>query len=486
MLHVNPYRNFVDAAGVPNVPVHPVMMQAVHAMSVRDPACVTCLELLRSSIATDALSTTKPHGDAPTLVEYLLREHWASFARDVLTNLIVFGFSPVYFRDTALDGRMDETWKKKNAKRIEEGGDTNVMCSVPVVPPFGTWSAYVSRPTPIEAKLLCFPTAALGIKKPLSVHDMNPMAPPPAPTDGDDGLPVMHTLVYTNDTLPHLFSGELQSLMASLLPSFRFSRRMDEFAMQAAFVRANPTVVLQHTEKEFKLEDATVEREFAGTDIGNLPVQQTYRVQTDAAERVRVSQEAYAQRRTSSTTPTSASADPGLRHPIEDSVYTLPPQLVLGPQPAPSAEPEKYDFKVTQHVQNVCAAFGVPVSMVQPALSRGTRDLAEFDQTVFTRSVTAMEKVLRRRLEEVFAFSMNLPQMEELSMGVHSHASIAELTHLFSAEAISLEEFHRQLLRVTGLDMRASKRDYSAAAHERVRDRFAPPPPKKQKDGGGV
>lgn len=142
-------------------------------------------------------------------MEKLFKNHWIPFAKDILHNLIMFGYSPYKITSSKV---LDREGNKKDAL-------------IPVVPPHGMYSTELIMLEDFQQKMIFRKSGSLNID-----YDVDTTTSP---------IPY----VYTN--LPALVSGKHISKMSTLLEKFRFISKMREYSIQCEHIRSNPTLFIQ-------------------------------------------------------------------------------------------------------------------------------------------------------------------------------------------------------------------------------------------------
>jgi hypothetical protein len=445
-------------------------LNAVFEMSELDTTCVTCLKLHCNSIAMDALQLIQSFWRHPAIIDYVVEKYWPPFANELFNNFTRFGFSPFYIIEIDVDGQMDKEWMKEfgHTRTSETGYITKAK--IPMVPPFMSWCTVISAVNPYQPTLISFP------RQDSSYFMIGRNSEPITPTS----RPPLQTISYTSSTMPRL-NGRLRSPMSSLLMSYTSLAQFNKFGTMAAFNRSHPPLVIQHEKRDFKIEETTIQREYANSDIGHLVTDQKYSVQVGGLQSVSESQETFGSRKGRPKIAVGVYSDPtralnmdtALTHPVQDAIFTIPPGLVVAPQPTQAVEPADYQFRYTQHVQAVCSVFGVPISMVLPSMSKGNRDMAEFDMQQFTRSVTAEQVQLKGRLEEIFAFVMDISHHVALDLHTHSHANLETLVFMYEIGAIPREVMNKESMRRVGLVHDSSLSDESSNKRVKMGERIA-------------
>lgn len=491
MLHVNALASLAELT-LPYISVSERDLEAIYSMSQHDPACVACSKLYHNSIATDALDTALPFPQNPQIIQHVMERYWRDFAVDLLANFMRFGFSPFFIMDVEVDGSMDEEWMREfREERDAKQSGYMTTVGVPVVPAYGSWRTVICQPQPLRPALMSFArqdSAFFLFDKPNG-------------SAGAQKNPILHTVSYSNRAMPRL-DGSLQSSLAALLKSYTSLAQFEKFATMAAYTRAHPPIIVQHQPKEFKLDEAVIQRTFADSDISPIVQAEQYKVQMGGMANIRDTQDAFGRGENKPhiavglySDPTRAlSMDTMLTHPAQDAIFPLPPNILVAPQPPLPVEPADLPLRTAQHIQYVCAVLNVPVAMVQASVNHGGRgaDIAEFEQTQFTRAVTAEQQLLKARLEDVFAFIME--KRVELNLKTHAHADMATLMTLFEIGAIPRGMMHREALRKVGLVLARGDKQHTADAADPMRAALmhqAQPPDtdvnanKKRKTGGG-
>lgn len=444
MLHLSEYKSRLEfiEKNAPYVAVSMPQMQAVKEMSVRDPTCMTCLHRFQDNIETNTMQLRLP-GSASTrsVVEEYVRE----FTRDVMDNFHLFGFSPFFVAQIeVISGDMDD------------GDGEGARFSVPVVPAFGTWDAYVVTKHPYKPLLVAFgkDDAIIPLPNGLSIHGMSAEQPRASIP------PQLHVIAHTARAMPAI-TGQLQSPFMAVLDSYLSLASLKRFAVMAANTRAHPTLILHYAESVkaggggngSKLTDKVLETHFADLsgDMDDALKKETYRIQTTSAERLALAQAQYEDTLAATARPGDKLGPDGkrLRHPVEDSIFTVPPGLVMAPQPPQPNEPGDLLERETMHIQQVSSVFKIPVSMVTPALSRGNKDSAEEDSDQLTRTMGSFQEDLKHRVEAVLEFVFNARVVVDLR--IRSHASFEHLVLLYESGAITRAEYHQHALRKVGL-----------------------------------
>lgn len=225
----------------------------LHTILLRNPSLRQARDLLQARLFQNGITLATPESEntvvTPAFAE-ILEQHYLPFARNLLDDYISFGYSHFYLQTVIIgDG-------KKRRK-----------VTVPRQLPFGAYEVRmdVEPFRPIQLHFHCNLNAnqmddlfsiighgSQGKKKRRFRAKERVVGSKKANNGGllEPKYPTIYPIVFDTALLPNIISARHNSLIASLIQSFRYTDVLNRFNLQAEYLKANPKLITRPKESK--------------------------------------------------------------------------------------------------------------------------------------------------------------------------------------------------------------------------------------------
>ena len=234
----------------------------LNAILLRNPSLRQARDLLHARLFQNGITLATPDSEntvvTPAFAE-ILEKHYLPFARGVLDDYIAFGYSHFYLRTIT----------------ISSGGKRRKV-TIPEQLPFGAYDVYLETEPfqPVRLNFQCTLNAnqvedifsllggsgskkergggrgskrSKASKKGGSVSVEKPIEP---------RRPTIYPIIFDPSILPDLHTRRHNSLIASLIRSFKYTDVLTRFNLQAEYLRANPKLITKPRETNSKAKNS--------------------------------------------------------------------------------------------------------------------------------------------------------------------------------------------------------------------------------------
>lgn len=392
----------------------------------RNPTYKAVRDVLMRSLFSNGITYTTDGMEPTTLFQNVLDRHWAHFAKEMLDNFLMFGFSPYQFIPIFIH-LPNESNELTNKQQKRKRRKRKVL--IPHVPTYGSYKARI------------------GLNKKTSLISIRFY-------NGDEDIFLnkenkdIQYLIFEN-SLPCPRSGRINSKIACLLKHYTIVNEMYRFALQSEYIRARPTIFTKTQKDTSKKSD---DNDFFNsvTAIESLSEKNMLRKNENKYlnNDIEDQQGNYKAKRDSEAI-SSARFQMKLKTQWEDNIFHLPNGTEMASTSSVSAtknEAMAYEKVLEKHIY---AVLGVPESIfgIQRLNTVKNTDKLMFLRRTLSSYKNSIENALNHVYEKLYGNEEGL----KLSLNVSPLIEYEEIKTFYEEGIITNQEKVGQLRKLSGL-----------------------------------
>lgn len=393
---------------VNQVTLQEVERRELQAILLRNPSLRQARDLLQARLFQNGVTLATPEEEntvvTPAFAE-ILDQHYLPFARSLLDDYIAFGYSHFYLQ-TLIIGHGKKR-RKVTVPRQLPFGAYEVRLEVEPFRPVRLHFDCTLNANQVEDlfSIIGHGPAAKRSRKGRKERVVGVNKSKSTTTEaGKPRYPTIYPIIFDQSILPDINTAKHNSLIASLIRSFRYTDVMNRFNLQAEYLRANPKLITRpkETKNDAKASKDLDPDSIVDSELLRIREKQRNNLKLQSMETMVECQDHGKARIT-----LKIDDDYIQLHDQTENIFHLPYDVELASSSVQQAASRQdlLDFQLNNSRQTL-QVLGIPSSLVAgkdvSLKNSGAGKLNENDMKMFFKSLQGYKKVIQAGLQEPY------------------------------------------------------------------------------------